>query len=70
MVIDENLQVSWGIYVDDGAPWRSLPKTTTKDTAPFFRILGVGVFTQDESPKLAGFAPTPPEDELADPQDL
>ncbi|MEV8438265.1 hypothetical protein AB0425_12875 [Actinosynnema sp. NPDC051121] len=68
--IDENLRTSSGIFVDDLSPWWTLPKTTTKDTAPFFRILGVGVFTQDESPRLVGFAPAPPDDELADPEDL
>ncbi|TDB76142.1 hypothetical protein [Micromonospora sp. KC723] len=68
--IDENLRVSSGIFVDTHTPWRSLPKTGTKDTAPFFRILGIGVFTQDDSPKLAGFAPAPPHDELMQPEHL
>ncbi|PSK64578.1 hypothetical protein B0E53_03468 [Micromonospora sp. MH33] len=68
--IDENLRVASGVFVDTGSPWRALPKTTTKDTAPFFMILGIGVFTQDETPKLAGFAPAPPDDELVDPEDM
>ncbi|MEU8636216.1 hypothetical protein AB0C38_28975 [Amycolatopsis sp. NPDC048633] len=41
-----------------------------KDTASFFRIAGIGVFTQQESLKLAGFAPAPPDDELAAPEDF
>lgn len=68
--VDENLKVSSGILSENGEQFQTLPKTTAKDTAKFFRILGIGVFTQGEFPKLAGFAPAPPDDELVEPQDL
>ncbi|MGW5742079.1 hypothetical protein [Amycolatopsis sp. NPDC003861] len=68
--IDENLAIRKGIFVDDYSLWQELPRTTTKDTAPFFQILGIGLLAQQDSFKLIGFSPTPPDDELKDPSDL